>query len=109
MADRARPVAYERLTPEHPALALLADTLRATRGPAAPEVIAKLLGHALTATGYRVVPAESTDDMIDRGWRALNAALVEFTVGDREIDGEAWGRDAFAAGLRAALEVPDGH
>jgi hypothetical protein len=56
-----RPAAYEPVTPEHPALALLADSLRMTRGPASPEDIAKLLSHALTATGYRLVRVEARD------------------------------------------------
>jgi len=49
-----------RVTAEHPALELLADTLRVTSGPASPEDIAKLLGHALNATGYTLVAAGET-------------------------------------------------
>lgn len=40
------------LTTDHPTLMLLAEALRATQGPASGEDIAKLLGHAMTATGY---------------------------------------------------------
>lgn len=49
---------------EHPALALLTDALRATRGPHAPEDIAKILGHALDATGYVLAPACPADDRV---------------------------------------------
>lgn len=43
------------MTPDHPVLALLSDTLAVTSGPAAPEDIAKLLGHAMAAEGYVLV------------------------------------------------------
>lgn len=45
-----------RPTKDHPALQLLADSLRMTQGPAEPDTIAGLLGHALEATGYELVP-----------------------------------------------------
>lgn len=53
------------LTAEHPALALFADTLAATRPtPGASrrqeaDTIAGLLGHAMSATGYRLVRVEA--------------------------------------------------
>lgn len=45
-------------TVDHPALVLLADTLRVASGPHRPEDIAKLLGHALRATGFVLVKVE---------------------------------------------------
>jgi hypothetical protein len=44
---------------DHPALKLLRDALAATSGPASPDDIVKLLGHALDATGTKLVDHEA--------------------------------------------------
>lgn len=55
------------LTSDHPALQLLADSLAVTSGPARPEDIAKILGHAIDATGYELVKTESNTPLRDFG------------------------------------------
>jgi hypothetical protein len=44
---------------DHPAFELLTDTLRVCSGPVEPEDLAKLLRHALRATGYALVKIEA--------------------------------------------------
>lgn len=62
-----------------PALVLLADTLRVTRGPAEAETIAKLLGHALDATGSEIVPKQDEAarhelaDRLNEAWEELRS------------------------------------
>jgi hypothetical protein len=68
LRDRARHESEAaKVTVDHPALVLLADALRATSGPARPEDIAKLLGHALTATGYALVRIGAGSSPTDGG------------------------------------------
>lgn len=77
-----------RPTVDHPALVLLADSLRMTQGPAAPEGIAKILGHAIEATGYELVPKTE-----------LRAAAIARVVA------EHW-RDAVMSSESAEERVP---
>lgn len=64
------------LTIDHPSLKLLADTLDATSGPASGEDIAKLLGHAIEATGYALVRKPEPGDLDQ--WRAIVAGRAGF-------------------------------
>lgn len=66
------------LTTDHPALKLLADALDATRGPASGEDIAKLLGHAIDATGYVLekVPVLDAERLAE--WRLIVVGRAGF-------------------------------
>lgn len=93
---------------DHPALVLLADTLQATHGPASPQDIAKLLGHALDATGYELARRMNVDAMIDRAEKAILTTHVAeqkaYLAG--EIDRDTWRpREYAAAAVHAALEL----
>jgi hypothetical protein len=95
-----------RVTKDHPALVLLADTLAVTSGPHRPEDIAKLLGHALHATGYELVPkvraaaAAPLGRFAFRGYEGRAAPLAVTLTDER-------GRDQ-AFELPLSVEYEDG-
>lgn len=95
-------------TIDHPALALLADSLRATQGPAAPEDIAKILGHALEATGYELAPKGELDQLRTAVRAAAIARVVAEYWRDAAMASDDPGVRVIAHPLACALDAFEG-
>lgn len=107
------------LTADHPTLALLADTLAATRPtPGATrrqeaEAIAGLLGHAMSATGYRLirvdaVPTDPAAPAPTKYEQAVADVAVQVAHHDDDWQGDVPSEDCFAfAEQLVTLVLPD--